>query len=81
MDAGISDNMLYITNEDQPGFIGRLGTLLGDLDINIANFNLGRKSKGEEAIALLSIDSGVSDEQLNKVGALVGVKQAKALKF
>ncbi len=81
MDAGISSDMLYITNDDQPGFIGRLGTLLGDLDINIANFNLGRKAKGEEAIALLSIDSAVDGEQLARVNSLEGVRQAKALKF
>jgi len=81
MDAGLSPNMLYITNEDKPGFIGRLGTLLGDLEINIANFNLGRQAKGEGAIALLSIDSFVSAEQLDKVNILEGVTQAKSLKF
>ena len=34
--------MLYITNEDKPGFVGNLGTTLGDAGINIATFNLGR---------------------------------------
>ena len=51
MEAELSPHMLYITNEDKPGFIGRLGTLLGELDINIANFNLGRLDQGGDAIA------------------------------
>ena len=81
MDAALSQDMLYITNEDKPGFIGRLGTLLGDLKINIANFNLGRMAKGEEAIALLNIDSEMGPEQLAQVAKLEGVTQAKSLRF
>ncbi|HHS82735.1 MAG TPA: phosphoglycerate dehydrogenase, partial [Devosia sp.] len=73
MDASLSENMLYITNEDKPGFIGRLGTLLGDMKVNIANFNLGRMEQGGEAIALLNIDSELSAEQLARVEALEGV--------
>jgi len=81
MEAGLSENMLYITNADRPGFIGRLGTLLGDLQINIANFNLGRVKEGGDAIALLNIDSQVSGEQLAQIGALEGVAQVKSLRF
>ncbi len=81
MDAELTPSMLYVTNEDKPGHIGRLGTLLGDLGINIANFNLGRAEVGGDAIALLSIDGAVSEAQLKEIAALPGVKQAKALKF
>lgn len=81
MDAELSPNMLYITNEDKPGFIGRLGTLLGNLQINIANFNLGRMEKGQDAIALINIDNEMSVEQLAKIAALEGVVQAKSLRF
>ncbi|MCF6302544.1 MAG: phosphoglycerate dehydrogenase [Devosiaceae bacterium] len=81
MDAALSQDMLYITNEDKPGFIGRLGTLLGDLQINIANFNLGRMAEGEGAIALLNIDSEMGPEQLAKVAKLEGVTQATSLRF
>ena len=73
--------MLYITNEDKPGFIGRLGTLLGQLAINIANFNLGRVEQGKDAIALLSIDSELTDGELTQIEELEGVKQAKRLVF
>ncbi len=51
MEAEITPTMLYITNEDKPGFIGRLGTLLGNEGVNIANFNLGRVQSGGDAIA------------------------------
>jgi D-3-phosphoglycerate dehydrogenase len=81
MEAELTDSMLYVTNEDRPGHIGRLGTLLGELGINIANFNLGRTDVGGDAIALVSIDGKVGDEQLKRIAALEGVKQAKALQF
>ncbi len=81
MDAELTPSMLYVTNEDKPGHIGRLGTLLGQLDINIANFNLGRAEVGGDAIALLSIDGTLTDDQLKRIAALEGVKQAKALRF
>jgi len=81
MEAELTPSMLYVTNEDKPGHIGRLGTLLGDLGINIANFNLGRADVGGDAIALLSIDGKVADKQLSKIAALPGVRQAKALAF
>ena len=81
MEAELSPSMIYVTNEDKPGHIGRLGTLLGTLGINIANFNLGRADVGGDAIALLSIDGQLGDDQLKQVTALPGVKQAKALRF
>jgi D-3-phosphoglycerate dehydrogenase len=81
MEAELSPSMLYVTNEDKPGHIGRLGTLLGTLGINIANFNLGRVEVGSDAIALVSIDGTLTEPQLAEIAALEGVKQAKALKF
>ena len=81
MEAELTPSMLYVTNEDKPGHIGRLGTLLGNLGINIANFNLGRAEVGGDAIALLSIDGSVGEKQLKEIAALPGVKQAKALAF
>jgi D-3-phosphoglycerate dehydrogenase len=81
MEAELTPSMLYVTNEDKPGHIGRLGTLLGTLGINIANFNLGRADVGADAIALVSIDGTLTEPQLAEVAALEGVKQAKALRF
>ena len=57
VDAEVTRNMLYTTNRDVPGIIGALGTILGDCGVNIASFNLGRSGAGDDAIALLSLDS------------------------
>jgi D-3-phosphoglycerate dehydrogenase len=81
MEAGFARNMLYVTNKDRPGFIGRLGTLLGDARVNIANFNLGRTAPGEDAISLIEIDQPISDEVLGRVRKLEGVVQARRLSF
>ena len=81
MEAELGENMLYITNKDKPGFIGRLGTLLGTSELNIATFNLGRKQAGDDAIALIEIDGSISDAVIAEIEALEGVVQAKALKF
>jgi D-3-phosphoglycerate dehydrogenase len=80
IEAEISKHMLYITNEDQPGFIGALGTLLGNARVNVATFNLGRSAEGE-AIALIAVDQPVSKDVLEKVKAIPLVRQAKVLNF
>ena len=74
-------NMLYTTNEDEPGYIGALGQKLGALGINIATFALGRAEKGGEAIALLGVDETVTAEMLADIESLPHVKQAKAIVF
>jgi len=81
MEAELSPSMLYVTNVDKPGHIGRLGTLLGNLGINIANFNLGRADVGGDAIALLSIDGTVNEKQLKEIAGLPGVTHANVLHF
>ena len=73
--------MLYVTNEDKPGFIGRLGTLLGDAGINIATFHLGRAEPGKDAIALVEIDGPIPDAVLGAVRAIPAVRQAMPLSF
>ena len=79
MDAGIAPFMLYVTNDDKPGFIGALGQALGDANVNIATFNLGRSAPGENAIALIAVDNAVSDDVLANVQTLEHVQQVKAL--
>ena len=81
MDAEFAPSMIYVTNEDKPGFVGRFASLLGDAGINIATFHLGRESQGGGAIALVEIDGDVPAALLAKVQALPQVKQAKPLKF
>ena len=81
MEAELGQHMLYVTNEDKPGFIGALGTLLGSSGINIATFHLGREAQGKDAIALVEIDEPLPADVLEKVAALPHVRQAKPLAF
>ena len=81
VDAEFAPSMIYVTNEDKPGFIGRFAGLLGDAGVNIATFALGRDRAGGSAIALVEVDGDVPAEALKKVQSIAGVKQAKALKF
>ena len=81
LEAGFAPSLLYITNNDKPGFIGRLGTLLGDEHVNIASFNLGRAAPGADAISLIEVDGDVGERVLDAVRALDGVVQAKRLAF
>ncbi len=81
IEADLDGNMLYIVNEDAPGFIGRIGTLLGEAGINIGTFHLGRRDAGGEAVLLLSVDSPVSQEVMQQACQLPGVKTVRALVF
>ena len=81
IDAKLGPNMLFVTNKDRPGLIGRLGTVLGDAGINIATFNLGRDAPGGNAIALIEIDDAPSEAVLQQVRALPNVMRVKALRF
>jgi len=81
VEADLEGHMLYIVNQDAPGFIGRLGSTLGEAGVNIGTFHLGRRSQGGEAVLLLSVDGAVSEAVLNDICKLAGVKTVKLLKF
>ena len=81
MEAELGPFMLYVTNHDQPGFIGALGTALGDAKINVATFYLGRRVLGKDALSLIQVDKAADDETLSKIRALEHVKEVKQLSF
>jgi D-3-phosphoglycerate dehydrogenase len=81
IEADLDGHMLYIVNEDAPGFIGRIGSLLGEAGINIGTFHLGRREAGGEAIVLLSVDQPIPQEVVENACQLQGVKTVKALSF
>jgi D-3-phosphoglycerate dehydrogenase len=81
MDAEFGRSMLYITNQDKPGFVGHFASLLGEAGINIATFHLGREQEGGNAIALVEVDGEVPADVLAKVQQIPHVQQAKPLKF
>jgi D-3-phosphoglycerate dehydrogenase len=81
MDAGFGRSMIYIRNLDKPGFIGRFGSTLGDADINIATFHVGREAPGGHAISLIEIDGELPSDVLARVQALPQVREARRLRF
>ena len=81
LDAPFAPQMLYVNNLDKPGFIGALGALLGEAGVNIATFNLGRVSAGDDAIALVGVDQEPSADLLAGIQKLPHVKEARALSF
>ncbi|MBX6320784.1 MAG: phosphoglycerate dehydrogenase [Rhodospirillaceae bacterium] len=81
VEAELNGHMLYVTNEDKPGFIGRLGSVLGEAGINIATFHLGRAAPGADALALVAVDQKVPEPVLERVRGLPHVVQAELLSF
>jgi D-3-phosphoglycerate dehydrogenase len=81
MDAEFGPSMIYITNLDKPGFIGKFSSTLGEAGINIATFHVGRDAPGGNAVALIEIDGELPESVLTKVRALPQVQSAKPLRF
>jgi D-3-phosphoglycerate dehydrogenase / 2-oxoglutarate reductase len=86
VEAPLERNLIYLRNEDVPGVIGRVGTILGESSINIADFSLGRRiaeSSGapREAIAVVHVDGPVPEEILRKLEQIPAVRKAKAVQL
>ena len=81
IEADFGRHMLYVTNQDKPGFIGRFGATLAGAGINIATFHLGRAEQGGDAICLVQVDDKVPEDVLAMVRTLPLVMQATALEF
>lgn len=81
IEVALSKHMLFIRNEDKPGLIGGLGTLVANAGQNIADFHLGRQACGESAICLVSFDEPLSDSLFVKIENLPQVRNVKRLTF
>lgn len=81
VEADFAPHMLYVTNQDKLGFIGRFGATLAEAGINIATFHLGRASAGGDAVCLVSVDEPIQDSVLSLVRHLPLVMQATPLSF
>ncbi|RAV18562.1 phosphoglycerate dehydrogenase [Paenibacillus contaminans] len=78
VDISPEGTLLLVSHNDKPGIIGRVGTLLGNNDVNIASMQVGRKVVGGSAIMLLTIDKQASDEvlaELTKLPEIMNVKE------
>lgn len=81
IEAELAPHMLYISNEDKPGFIGSLGMALGAAGVNIATFHLGRAERGGAAIALLELDAALDTAVIDTLKGLPGIRQVQQLSF
>lgn len=81
LEASFAPHMLFVRNKDKPGFIGALGAVLGDANLNIATFHLGRQSDTAEAIALVAVDGEVGPAIVEAIKKLPHVMEAAALAF
>ena len=74
IEAPLHGTILFIRNNDTPGVIGQIGTLLGNNDINIANFALGRSEGNHHAVGVVNVDSEINDEVLRQIGACPSIQ-------
>jgi D-3-phosphoglycerate dehydrogenase len=79
MDFTPEEHMLLLNYDDRPGMIGRIGTIMGQYDINIGSMNLGRREKKGEAMVLLSLDSAVPDNVVQELKAATDATFIKAV--
>ncbi len=90
VEAPLERNLIYLRNRDVPGVIGKVGTILGEHKINIADFSLGRQSgnggtekkrEPRNAVAVVHIDGRVTDEVLKALRKIPAIEQAKAIRL
>ncbi|MCL6632690.1 MAG: phosphoglycerate dehydrogenase [Alicyclobacillus herbarius] len=79
LDAEPQPRMLFTRHVDQPGMIGRIGTLLGEADINIASMQVGRRESGGEAVMLLAVDKVVPDAVIGEISRIPGIQQVSTI--
>ncbi|SRR5579871_659527 len=81
VEAPLEGNLIYFKNDDVPGVIGRIGTLLGDEHVNIANFSLGRRETGSpaKAVAVVHVDGAVPEKVLESLRKLPAVRYARSV--
>ncbi|HEY5540523.1 MAG TPA: phosphoglycerate dehydrogenase [Coriobacteriia bacterium] len=76
LDMSFSKHMAFFIYPDRPGMIGKVGTILGDAQINIASMQVGRKEAGGQALMALNVDGTLSPELLEKIVAGAGMNDA-----
>ena len=81
IESSFPNTALYLRNYDKPGFIGDLGNKLGNNNINIASFHLGRRNIGGEAIALVEIDGKIDEKIISEIRNLPQVARVNSINF
>jgi len=85
VEAPLERDLIYLRNRDVPGVIGRVGTILGDHRINIADFSLGRREREKDhapdAIAVVHVDEVVPETIVAELRKIPAVETAKAVRL
>ena len=79
MDFAPEEHMLLLNYNDRPSMIGKIGTIMGQHDINIGSMNLGRREKKGEAMVILSLDSAVPAPVVEEIKAATEATFIKAI--
>jgi D-3-phosphoglycerate dehydrogenase len=83
LEAPLEGTLLLTRNVDVPGVIGKIGTALGNLGVNIATFALGRRKpeKGADALALVRLDGNVDGAVVQQIRAIPSITEAKLIRL
>ena len=80
-EAPLEGHITFLRNDDVPGMIGFVGRLFGDQDINIANFSVGRRAAGGEAISVIATDHQVPEDVLAMLLENTAVRTAQSVRL
>lgn len=76
----VADGVMLITrHRDVPGMVGRIGTILGNADVNISTMQVARSRRGGEAMMVLDVDREVARSVLDEIGAVTGVESVRTI--
>jgi D-3-phosphoglycerate dehydrogenase len=81
VDVNPRQTLIVLTNRDVPGVIGRVGTLLGDAGVNIAEYHQARLAQGGEALAAITVDNAVGPDIQKRLMELPDVLTATIVRF
>ena len=81
VDAAPGGYLLVCYNEDKPGIMGHIGTILGEKEVNIASMTLGRSKKGGQAITVLNLDQGIDSKVLNRIEEFPAIHSVKLVRI
>ncbi|MBI4261514.1 MAG: phosphoglycerate dehydrogenase [Actinobacteria bacterium] len=79
IDMAPARHMAFFLYEDRPGVVGKVGTLLGEWQVNIASMEVGRKAAGGLALMALTLDSAIPPEILDRIATDIGAERVRSI--
>jgi D-3-phosphoglycerate dehydrogenase len=79
IDMGPGEHMLFFRYVDRPGIIGKIGSLLGSANVNVATMQVGRRAMGGEALIAMTVDSAVPDDLTQQIARSIGASEARTI--